>query len=517
MSNSDELIQAPSNDLRQRTLAGMAVVGASQIVKIAVQFLSVIVIARLLTPEDIGLFAMVLPFASFVGLFQDLGLTQAIITAQTLTRGQATVMFWINFGVSAILALILAALAPVVAEFYGRPELLGLTLGLALTLLLSGLAAVQLALLNRSMRYAALATIDMASIIAGFAAAVFFAFLRPSAAALLASSIFTVLVTLVMAWTLSSWRPGRAASFGDISQLLRFGAGVTGFNVSNFFARNLDNVLVGRVAGPQQLGYYDRAYKLLVLPLQQVNRPLGQVLIPALSRLTEEPDRYRYAYLRVVQQTLLLITPGVITVMITADTLIPLLMGGQWGPTSAIFSWLALSGLHQPLTTTIGWLFISQGRTTEFARWGLINATVCITAFLIGLPEGALGVARSYAIADTFILAPAVWWIIGRKGPVRTRDLLGLAIPFAVAGAVSGSIVLAASHVLLALEMNGWPLLVASGFCSYLAFLATLALLKPGRATLRETLALLRSAEGGLRAFAKRRAEGAKSDASRFR
>lgn len=504
MTSSEELIPAPSDDLRKRTLTGAAMTAAGQGVRIAVQFLSVIVIARLLAPEDIGLFAMVLPFANFIGLFQDLGLTQAITTAGRLTRGQATLMFWLNLGASAILALILAGLAPVVSAFYGRPELLGLTLALASSFLLSGLFTVQIALLNRTMRYKALAVIDMASVVAGFAAAVLVALIWPSAWALLASTIVGLAVSLVLAWTFSSWRPGRAAPAREVSELLRFGAGVTGFNISNFFARSLDSVLIGRVAGAEQLGFYDRAYKLLVLPLQQVNRPIGRVMIPALSRLRDEPHRYRHAYLRVVQQTLLLIMPGVITLMITADTLIPLLMGDQWGPTSAIFAWLALSGLHQPLTTTIGWLFISQGRTTEFARWGLVNAAGCVVAFVAGLPDGALGVARSYALVDTFILAPAVWWIIGRKGPVRTEDLVRLAIPFAVAGGASAALVLGAARGLQMAEIGGWPLIVVAGLCGYLGFAAVLALIPSGRAILAESLGLVRSGWAAAAGFARR-------------
>nr|WP_315050795.1 lipopolysaccharide biosynthesis protein [uncultured Brevundimonas sp.] len=504
MTKSDDLIAAPSDNLRGRTLSGTVAVGASQAVKVAVQFISVVVLARLLSPEDIGLFAMVLPFASFVGLFQDLGLSQAIITTRTLSQSQASAMFWINVVISSGLGLLLCLLTPAIVHFYGRSELVWLTLGLAATLAASGFVTVQLALLNRKMRFGTLATIDAVSVVAGFMTAATVAVISPSAAALLMSTIDTLTVTLIMAWTLSSWRPSNVSGFKEISDLLKFGAGVTGFNVSNFFARNLDNVLIGRVSGAQQLGYYDRAYKLLVLPLQQVNRPLGQVLIPALSRLIDDPSRYRHAYLRVVQQTLLLITPGVLVVMIAADTLIPLLMGDQWGPTSAIFSWLALSGLHQPLTTTIGWLFISQGRTTEFARWGLINAVVCISAFLIGLPGGALGVARSYAIADTLLLAPAVWWIIGRRGPVRTADLVGLAAPFALVGATTGTLLLAASHVLQTSGVSGWPLLIILGASGYLAFAVALSCLKRGRAILAETLRLLQSAIAGAKRVIRR-------------
>lgn len=500
MVDRETLLPAPTTDLRKRTLTGTALVGSSQAVKVVVQLLSVVILGRLLAPSDVGVFAMILPFSTFVGLFQDLGLTQALTTAKSLTTGQASTMFWLNLLMSAALGAILALGAPLIAGFYGEPRLQTLTIAVASTFILSGLMTVQFALLNRTMQFGKIAAIDIMSSVGGLICAVCVAVFYPSPWAFVAALVGGQLISLVAAWLMSNWKPIGPGRFEEIKRLLHFGAGVTGFNITNFFARSMDNVLIGRFAGPVQLGFYDRAYKLMVLPLQQVNRPIGRVLIPALSRLVDEPHRYRHAYTRVVQQTLLLIVPAVIALVFTADAVIYALLGPQWGEAAPIFAWLAIAALHQPLTTTIGWLFISQGRTSTFARWGLFNAVVCVSAFAIGLPRGAVGVAQAYALADTLILLPAVWYLVGRKGPVRTKDLVNIARPFIVAGCAAALAVFAASHILSGLRatLDGWPFLLACFAVSYSVFLIAMLALRSGREALQETSSIAKSVYRGV-------------------
>lgn len=436
---------APSDQLRARAIGGVAVTGLSQTIKVVVQFLSVVVLARLLSPDDFGVFAMVMPITAFVMMFQDLGLAQAVVTSTTITPRQASTLFWVNVGLSSLLAAALAAAAPLIGAFYGEPRAVGMTLALAATVIIAGLTAQHMALLNRHMRFARLAVIDIAGTVLGFAAAVLVAWIRPSPWALFASVAVTMGTALVGAWISAGWRPTRPGPIREVGAMLRFGGGLTGFNLTNFLARNIDKVLIGRAAGADALGLYDRAYKLLLWPLQQINAPLSRVMVPVLSRLREEEGRYRHAYARTVRQILLVALPGVTFLILTADKLIPTLMGDEWAGAAPIFAWLGLAGLHQPMTSTLGWLFISQQRTGEFARWGLINAVTSIAAFAIGLPWGAVGVAAAYAISDIALRLPVIWWWVGRKGPVRTRDLYLLALPFAV-GAAAAAVALAAAR-----------------------------------------------------------------------
>src|SRR3546814_1840897 len=131
-------------------------------------------------------------------------------------------------------------------------------------------------------------------------------------------------------WYISYWRPHLALAIGESRSRLHFGRGLAGFNILNFISRNADNVLIGRFTSATQLGYYDRAYKLLLFPLSQINNPVGRVLIPILSRLVDQPERYRQAYLRAVGQLLLFTIPGVGFLITNAEQLVPAVLGPQW-------------------------------------------------------------------------------------------------------------------------------------------------------------------------------------------
>lgn len=487
IADDDAPLAAPSDSLGARAKSGAAATGAAQLVKVATQFISVVVLARLLPPSEFGLFAMVMPITAFIMLFQDLGLAQAVVTSTTITRRQASTLFWVNVGLSTALAVVLALTAPLIAAFYGEPRLTALTLALAVTVVIAGLGAQHLALLNREMRFGRLAIMDIAATVGGFAVAVVIAVFAPTVWALVASTVTTMAVMMLGAWASSRWRPGKPARLRDVGAMLRFGGGLTTFNLTNFLSRNLDRVMIGRVAGAASVGLYDRAYKLLLLPLQQINAPLSRVMVPVLSRLRGEDERYLAAYRRAVGQILLIATPGVLFLVICAERVIPLLMGEAWRDAAPIFVWLGIAGLHQPMTATLGWLFISQQRTGEFARWGLFNAVTCIAAFAVGLPWGALGVAAAYAISDTVLRLPVLWWWVGRKGPVRVRHLAGLALPYAAGLAVAGAVVFPLRNLSLGAPVLDLAILAA---LAYLAAWATAAAFPGGRHALGDSIGL---------------------------
>lgn len=490
---SEAVSSADNSDLRQRAVHGAVAVGLAQVVKFATQLLSVVILARLLAPADFGLFAMIMPLAAFVMMVQDIGLSQAVVASPNLTRGQTSAMFWINAVLSLALAVLFAVSAPLIAAFFGEPRLVAPALALAGSVLVSGLATQHFARLTKQLRFGTIALIDIASTLLGFAAAVAIAWFAPSIWALVASVLVGMGVGLIGAWVTARWLPGRPARFAEVRDLLRLGAGLSTFTLTNFFARNLDNVMIGRWAGAVQLGFYDRAYKLLLFPLQQINNPIGRVMVPVLSRLADEPHRYRHAYRRTIRLMLMITLPGVAFMLVFAEPLIVTLMGPRWQPAGAIFTWLAVAALHQPMSATFGWLFISQRRGGEFGRWGVFNMVTSVMAFAIGLPWGAIGVAAAYAISDVLIRMPVIWWWVGRSGPVRHRDLLSIIWPFAIAlgGTLAG---------LAALRMwegaTGLGGLVLAACFAFGCFAFLLAFTAPGRETLAEGARLVGSQLG---------------------
>jgi O-antigen/teichoic acid export membrane protein len=300
-------------------------------------------------------------------------------------------------------------------------------------------------------------------------------------------------VTVIGVWSVCRWRPGMPARGIGIKSMLSYGGNLTGFNVMTFFSRNLDNALIGKFWGPYQLGVYSRAYQMLLMPMQQINAPLAAVAIPALSRLADKPERYRAAYLKILEKIVMITMPLGALMIATSDWMVLLLLGPQWRETGRIFQLLGIAAMIQPVTKTAWWLFSTQGRTRELFHWGLLGGAIAIASIIAGLPWGATGVAASYAIADLCIATPLLFWYVGRKGPVRTIDFYRTIAPVAAASVCSLAILFACRPWLNAVPTLFLRLSVALGITVAVSVLI-LSALPGGRLAMRsftETLILL--------------------------
>jgi PST family polysaccharide transporter len=470
-----------SATLGARATSGALLTGAAQGIKLAVQIASAVVLSRLLEPKDFGAVAMVWPVVAFIGLFQDFGLNQATVQKPDLTHGEASLLFWINVGLSVLLAFGLVAAAPVVSAFFRAPELSDLVIAYAGLFAVNSLGAQHGALLTRSMRFGALALADGGSVVVGFLVTALVAVVWPSYWAFFIGSAGSALFGLAVMWRSHPWTPSLPRPERSLRSMLGFGAGLTGFNIVNFLARNLDNILIGRAFGDSVLGYYDRAYKLLLFPLQQINFPLARVLLPMLARLQSDAPRYRSAYLRTLRLALISTLPGVAFSIVHAGSVIPLLLGEQWREAVEIFAWLGFASLVQPLNNLSGALYVSQGRTQEFAAYGFILSAIPILSFFLGLPFGVTGVAAAYAIAEV-AKTPLVWWAATRKGPVSLRDIVETVTPNVAATAASFAALLA----LRAVSLDSLLSCALGAVLSYLATVAVLACFPGGRAAMRD-------------------------------
>ena len=476
-------------DLGARTARGGAVMVGAQAVRFVITMGSTMVLARLLTPEDYGLVGMVVVVTGFVAFFKHMGLSVATIQREEISPEQVSTLFWINVGVSFALTCATAALAPAVAWFYGRPQLVWVTLAFAAGFTFSGLGVQHEALLKRQMRFAALATIEITSMLAGIAVAVMAARAGAGYWALVYNQLVFGVLYAAGVWLACGWRPGPPVRYAGVRPMLSFGGAITGYGVLNYFARNLDNLLIGRFWGAAQLGLYARAYQLLLLPLDQTTVPLDGVAVPALCRLTDSPERYRKAYLRILEKVAMLTMPGVALMIATSDWLVRLVLGPQWEESGRIFALLGVAGLLEPVANTMGWLLISQGRTRDMLRWGFAHGLITVLSFVIGLPWGAVGVAASYSAVSVLVHKPLLFWYVGRTGPVGARDLYRAIAPSLLAAlGVLAALFLFRRAVVFEHALAG--LAAAAGVGAAVALLIFVALPK-GRAALQDVRGLI--------------------------
>lgn len=462
---------------RKTAVSGAFVTGIGQVARFGLQAAAIFILARLLGPGDFGLTAMVFPILVFANVLQEAGLGAALIQRNSVTAGELGTLFWLNSAFGLLLALILLAAAPIVADFYGEPRLVALTAASAALVFISALGAQPISLLNRDMRFGRLAIIDTVSQAIGFALAVAVAWIWHSYWAIWLMSAAQITSSAVIGWLLGGRLPTKLAPIRQVVDMLRFGGHLTIFNIFNHFGRNLDHVLIGWRWGEVSLGLYNRAYKLLLLPLLVVSSPLQRIVVPILARTREHPEQHRRAYLSTLQLALLLTVPLVALLVAAPSNAIRVILGPAWEEAAPIFAWLGIASMLQLLSNSFGWIYISQGRARHMMMAGAVSSVWASAAFVIGLPWGARGVAAAYAISELFRTPVLIWWVT-REGPVRWRDIAGAALPFVPA------VALAIGTVRLMNGGSGWSplaLFALSGIAAYAAAVAGLLLTKEGR------------------------------------
>jgi len=388
-----------SNDLARKSVrSGMTTMGA-QVAQFILRIGGTVVLARLLTPADYGLVGMVTVVVNFAAMFKDAGLSMATVQKENISHEQISTLFWLNVIISTGLGLCVLAGSPLVAWFYGKPELTAVTAALSLAFILSGLTIQHQALQRRHMRFGTLAGIQITSQFIALTVMIVLAYFGWSYWALVVGALSQALVDSLLTLTFCPWIPGKMQRGTGVRDMLKFGGHLTGFNFVNYFARNADNILIGKFIGAGALGIYDRAYQLLMLPITMLSGPLSNVAVPALCRLNDDRDRLHKYYLHILYLLSLVGGPIAGIAYLASKDIVIILLGPTWAPVGDVFKYLAIGGLLQPLYNTQAWLHLAVGRSDRVLLWGLVGTPIIVGSFLIGLIWGINGVAFCYSLA----------------------------------------------------------------------------------------------------------------------
>jgi PST family polysaccharide transporter len=346
--------------------------------------------------------------------FSDLGLAIAVLQQRDLNEGQASAVVRVNLLAGFAFAGLFLAASPFLGLFYHDPRVTQVAAALSLTFVFSGLTAVQLALLRRALRFEALLRAQIAASVVSSVVAVTLALMGAGYWALTARALADPLTCTIVVWGSSGWLPGRAEWDQTTKFLLRYGGYYLGFNLLSSVGRQADSVLVGWRFGSVELGFYALASRLFYLPVVQVSWPLGYVMIPALSRLRDDPDRLRRWYSKLLRFVTFVAFPPLFSLVICADDVVYLVAGPQWSKAADILRVLGPVGALQVGSATIDWLMLSQGQARRSLYWEAVRTTTYLVCFIIGLPWGAIGVAAGLAAANLLLFPPG--FVYAAKG-----------------------------------------------------------------------------------------------------
>ncbi len=396
-------------DLKRRVSSGVFWAGGARISQQGFQFLLSVVLARLLLPEDYGLMAMAMLFTGFAGILADAGLNAAVVQRKELTEIHTNTIFWSTIGSGVALTALTFVLSTWLANFFKAPALALILRIISLNFTLGSVGNVPSALLQRTMQFRKIAQIDVASLVLSGIAAVVAALLGAGVWSLVIQSLAASLLRSFFRCWSCGWVPKLIFSGSAFRDIWGFSGHLYGFNFINYWTRNADNLLIGRFFNAAALGYYNRAYALMLLPITQVNSVITQVLFPTLSSIQSDKARVKRIYLRSIGVATLLTFPVMFGLAVTAGPFVQTVYGAKWAGVSPLLQILALVGAMQVLVNSTGWLFLSQGRTDAMLRWGICLSAVMVTSFVIGVMLGSVrALAICYAIANAAFLLPGM-------------------------------------------------------------------------------------------------------------
>jgi PST family polysaccharide transporter len=410
-------------DLKERTLRGGFAKLCAQAANFILRIGSLMVLARLLDPEDFGLVGMVTVVTGVFSLFKDAGLSMATVQKTTITNEQVSTLFWINMLVGAVLGLLSLAIAPILVSFYQEPRLFWVTVAFAAGFLFNAAGVQHSALLQRRMSFATLSAIEIISLVVSIAVGIGMAIGGYGYWALVGMAVILPAVSTLCLWSIATWVPGAPHWSVGISSMMRFGGTATLNGLVVYIAYNLEKVLLGRFWGAEALGIYGRAYQLINIPTENLNSASGGVAFAALSRLQDDPDRFKNYFLKGYSVVLALTLPITIACALFANDIILILLGPKWIEAIPIFQLLTPTILVFALINPMWWLLASTGLLGRSLKIALVIAPLVIVAYIIGLPYGPTGVAFAYSAVMTLWLVPHIAWCI-HGTMISLRDLL---------------------------------------------------------------------------------------------
>lgn len=414
----------PTTDsLGDRAARGTGITLAVQAARAVLQFAAVVLLARLLSPADFGLIAMVTAVIGVADLIRDFGLSLAAVRAPSLSTAERDNLFWANLGMGVACTLVILAAAPLIVHAYGEPRLTPVIMSLAVVFAFSGITTQYRAGLTREMRFRALGLTDISAQAVALGAAVALAIAGFGLWALVAQQLVSAVVTTLLCVCCARWLPGLPRRNVSIRPFMRFGIGVFGTQVVHYVTKNADNVAIGVVWGPTPLGLYSRAYQLMMMPLNQINAPMTQVALPILSRVQHDATDFA-SYLRKSQLVACYATCTLFAVAVgLSHPLVLVLFGQRWEAVVPIFAILGVGGVFRAVAQIAYWAYLAKGASGALFKQRLATGLFTLVCILAGLPWGPVGVAVGCTAASFVSWLVAVWHV-GLVTGTDTRPLL---------------------------------------------------------------------------------------------
>lgn len=466
---------------------------AARAVQTGLEVVAVMVLARLLTPGDFGLLAMVLPVTFLASSLANLGLHGATLHSETLDNARLSTVFWFSAKLNGAIFGAMALSAPILAWIYRDSRVTAIALLWAGALYFVSMSGLQEAVLKRQMRFGAVFSIQTGSQAFGVAVAI--------VAALFGAGYWSLVMRILSAdfargtanWIVARWRPSRGLPVTsevkrDVRQMLSYGSGWTGYRVVSWLGQQADRVLVGLLAGPAVLGLYHNARRWAFFPSFQLSTALSDVAVSTFSRVREDPARYRRYWRWGALTALAIPLPIIAYVFVDTHAVVMVLLGSQWLDAVPFLRLMSVAAFFASIGQLSNWIFLSEGTTSRQFKWALVRTPVMLAGIAIGSRWDAIGIAAGFTVATCLLLYPTLAYCL-RTSPLGIKDIAVAAWRPCVASFAASAILAAAMPALSSLGGTLVALALKLGVFGA-SYLALWAALPGGRRALTEALSV---------------------------
>lgn len=379
-----------SDSLKSKTVKGVVWSSIERFSTQGVQFLIMIIMARLLTPKDYGLIGMLAIFLAVAQSLIDSGFSQALIRKQNRTDVDNSTVFYFNIIVSCSLYLILFITAPFVADFYNQPELTSVMRVVCLGVILNSLAVVQRALLTVRIDFKTQAKASLSAAVISGCIGIVLAYSGLGVWALVVQQLLNLSVNTLLLWIFSKWRPIAVFSWDSFHELFAFGSKMLASGLLDTLYRNIYPIVIGKLFSASSLGHYTRAQQFSEFPSSNITGIIQRVTYPVLCGIQDDMERLTNVYRKFLKLSAFIIFPLMIGLSAVALPFVDIILGVQWSFCGQLLQIICFAMMWYPIHSINLNLLQVKGRSDLFLRLEIIKKILGITVLCITAPFGLI-------------------------------------------------------------------------------------------------------------------------------
>jgi lipopolysaccharide exporter len=412
----------------------------------ALVFVTTAILARLLTPDDVGIVAIATLAVNYLSIAKDLGLGAALIQRRDDVDEAANTVFTLNLLLGVVLTLVTMLVAPLAAAYFRQPLVTPVLRWLGLSFALEAVGAVHTVRLQRQLEFRRKLVPDLGRALVKGIVSIGLALGGSGVWALVYGQLAGVVASVVLAWAIFRWRPRLTVNTTLAKALLSFGLTVIGVDALAIIIDNFDYLIIGRAFGDAALGIYTFAYRLPELLVINILWVMGSVIFPTYASMQDQPDAMRQGFLATVRFVQILTVPICLGLIITAGPLVRVAFGEQWLEAIpivrvlAFYAWVISVGYH------VGGIYKAIGRPDISVKLSILTLIVLVPALLIGSRYGLIGVAFGHVVAS--LVRTTVRLIVATRFiDIKPGDIFAQLKPAALGGVALAALALPALYL----------------------------------------------------------------------